>query len=476
MKRAYNQLGLFLFIADVLLTILGLYTAHQLRLIIPLGNPLQPRGVRLPFYSYLAAVLFWAGSLLYAKAYHPQKVLRFVDEVSRVLVASLQATLLLAGFFYFVYRDVSRLQFIYFSGATTILILTYRTLIRFYYRIRSKSRTPVGDRRRVLVVGAGELGLKVGKLVLQRSRWGLELVGFLDDAPEKLGWAPEDAEGRSVLGKVDHLAAVVKEEGVDEVYIALPARAYDRIRETVLKLRDNNVKIKIIPDYFSLALIHAHPSVLDGLPVVSLREPVIEGTPRLVKRIFDIVVSVLLLLVLWPLFIFIAVWIWLDSPAPVIFKQKRVGEDEEIFLMYKFRTMIPDAEERLGEVIEYDEKGNIIHKKPDDPRVTPVGRFLRRTSLDELPQLFNVLKGDMSLVGPRPEMPWLVEKYEPWQRKRFTVPQGITGWWQVNKRSEDIMHLSTEDDLYYVYNYSLWLDFKILLMTVPAVLSRKGAF
>jgi lipopolysaccharide/colanic/teichoic acid biosynthesis glycosyltransferase len=138
--------------------------------------------------------------------------------------------------------------------------------------------------------------------------------------------------------------------------------------------------------------------------------------------------------------------------------------------------MVQDADQRLGEVIEYDEDGNILHKKPDDPRVTRVGKFLRKISFDELPQFYNVLRGDMSLVGPRPEMPMLVEKYEPWQRVRFAVPQGITGWWQVNGRSDKPMHLNTEDDLYYVHNYSLILDLEIILRTVTVVLRGKGAF
>jgi len=173
----------------------------------------------------------------------------------------------------------------------------------------------------------------------------------------------------------------------------------------------------------------------------------------------------------------IAIAIKLDSPGPVIFKQQRVGENEQLFWMYKFRSMVPDADQRLADVIKYDQNGNIIHKAPDDPRVTRVGRFLRRTSLDELPQFFNVLKGDMSLVGPRPELPTLVKQhYKPWQHKRFAVPQGVTGWWQVNGRSDKPLHLHTEDDIYYIQNYSLLLDLQILLKTAWVVLRGTGAY
>jgi lipopolysaccharide/colanic/teichoic acid biosynthesis glycosyltransferase len=144
--------------------------------------------------------------------------------------------------------------------------------------------------------------------------------------------------------------------------------------------------------------------------------------------------------------------------------------------MYKFRTMVIDAEDRFVDIIKHDEQGNLIHKLPDDPRVTRVGKFLRRTSLDELPNIFNVLKGEMSLIGPRPELPTLVKNYEPWQHKRFAVPQGITGWWQVNGRSDKPMHLHTEDDLYYVQNYTLLLDFQILFKTAWVVLRGTGAY
>jgi lipopolysaccharide/colanic/teichoic acid biosynthesis glycosyltransferase len=172
----------------------------------------------------------------------------------------------------------------------------------------------------------------------------------------------------------------------------------------------------------------------------------------------------------------ISLAIKLDSPGPVIFRQQRVGENGRLFSMLKFRSMYQDAEQRLAEVLAEGEGGQVIHKRRDDPRVTRVGRFIRATSLDELPQLFNVLKGEMSLVGPRPEQPWLVERYEPWQRKRFAVPQGITGWWQVNGRSDKPMHLHTEEDLYYIQNYSLLLDIRILWKTIAAVLKRRGAY
>jgi lipopolysaccharide/colanic/teichoic acid biosynthesis glycosyltransferase len=168
--------------------------------------------------------------------------------------------------------------------------------------------------------------------------------------------------------------------------------------------------------------------------------------------------------------------ILLEDGSPILFHQKRAGENGRLFDMLKFRTMVKNAEELQSQVEQRDSNGNLIHKTKDDPRVTRMGRFLRRFSLDELPQLFNILAGTMSLVGPRPEMPYLVDKYQPWQRKRFAVPPGLTGWWQVNGRSDKPMHLHTEDDLYYIQNYSIWLDLQIMVRTIWVVLIGKGSY
>jgi lipopolysaccharide/colanic/teichoic acid biosynthesis glycosyltransferase len=172
----------------------------------------------------------------------------------------------------------------------------------------------------------------------------------------------------------------------------------------------------------------------------------------------------------------IAILIKLESPGPVFFKQERVGEHGKPFKMIKFRSMYQDADRRWQEVARRDEQGRLLHKPTRDPRITPLGQKLRRTSLDELPQLFNVLLGEMSLVGPRPEMPYIVAEYESWQWQRFRVPPGMTGWWQINGRSDKPMHLHTEEDLYYVQNYSFWLDIQIILKTIVVVLRGQGAY
>jgi exopolysaccharide biosynthesis polyprenyl glycosylphosphotransferase len=204
--------------------------------------------------------------------------------------------------------------------------------------------------------------------------------------------------------------------------------------------------------------------------------PVMTPSQRIMKRAFDITVSSIVLFLTLPVMVMVSIAIMIYDPGPILFKQERVGENGKLFRIYKFRSMVVNADAMLEKFAVKDANGNMIHKHKDDPRVTPIGRIIRKTSLDELPQLINVIKGDMSLVGPRPELPKLVAGYENWQYERFSVPQGITGWWQVTGRSEKPCHLNTDQDVYYIKNYSLWMDIKIMLMTVPALLKGKGAF
>ncbi len=469
--RRISRLSLQLFLIDLLIIPAGLAIASWLRWVLPFGQELPRSAVNLPFIVYLLVTLSWLISLVLGGAYDPQRALRWFNEASRVIVAGFLATVVTAGVLYMTYREVSRLQFFYIFVATLVLLLAHRAVLRVSYRIVGKTRP--GSQARVLIVGAGDLGQRVAQVILDHSRWGFSLVGFLDDDEAKQG---ETYDGTKVLGKIFEVKVFVAERKVDEVWIALPVWALDRLNLVITELERLPVRIKIVPDYFSLAMVQAKAEILGGIPIIGLREPVIEGLPRLLKRGFDLVIGSLLLFLVFPPMIIIAIAIKLDSSGPLIFRQERVGENGRLFGMYKFRTMVAGAEEQQAQVNIQTEDDEVLHKRPDDPRVTKVGHFLRRYSLDELPQLMNVLKGEMSLVGPRPEIPWLVDRYEPWQRKRFAVPQGLTGWWQINGRSDKPMHLNPEDDLYYVYNYSLWLDIQILLRTPLAVLQGRGAF
>ena len=274
-----------------------------------------------------------------------------------------------------------------------------------------------------------------------------------------------------MLGTCDQLGEMIGRENIAEVIVALPAHAHERIREVVTHAGDYAVRIRVVPDIFSMISVRARAEDLWGIPLIGIREPVITGFDSFVKRTFDIVVGSISLIVSAPLMLAVTFAILIDDGWPVFFSQKRVGENGRLFWIFKLRTM------EKG----HSRRGVLSHRPgPDvrqgDPRVTRVGRFLRRTSLDELPNLWNVLRGEMSLVGPRPELPWVVDEYEPWQRQRLSVQPGMTGWWQIQGRGEAPLRENVELDLYYIQNYSPMLDLMILWRTIWVVLSGRGAY
>ena len=470
LKRFSLRYVLFSLFIDILCVIGALAFAIYLRQSLPYGlvefNPLYPEGIP-PMPIYFVASLLWGATAFAVSLYDPKKSYKAVDEYQTLTLAVFFFALVLTGALYFTFRETSRLLMVYALAGMWVLMAGWRILARIGFRLQQ--RRHLGTTR-VLVIGAGTVGQRVADMIRHYDWTGLEFAGYLDDDMAKYG------NGLKILGRLQDVCIVVDREQINDVVLALPLQAYERVNAVVSMLHELPVNVRVIPDYFSLALYRATVDDFGGIPMINLRDPALNDYQRLVKRIFDLVLGSVLLLLAAPLMSIIAVAIKLDSRGPVIFRQRRVGENGQLFDMFKFRSMVDGAERLQVQINRLDESGCLVHKVEDDPRVTRVGRFIRRWSLDELPQFFNVLTGDISLVGPRPELPWLVEAYEPWQRKRFAVPQGITGWWQVNGRSDKMMHLHTDEDLYYVQNYSLWLDIYILLKTPWVVFKGKGAY
>jgi len=428
--------------------------------------PGRAQAQAIPMILWPVIVLLWQGVFAVTSVYDPRRNYRAVDEFQTVAFAEALACLALAGLLYLSERDVARWLFVFYVVLNVVCMFGWRVVARIAFKLLHGRATP----QRVLIVGAGEVGQRVAETIAAHGWTGLTLVGYLDDDPAKHN------NGLPVIGTIEDAPRLVAEHAIDEVVIALPQRAWARLNQLVVALHALPVHLRIVPDYFALTLHRAEAEDFAGIPMIDLRAPALNPYQRLVKRVFDLVVGGALTLVALPIMGVLAIAIKLDSPGPVFYRAPRVGENNRTFSMLKLRSMVADAEARRGEVMRTAEDGSVTFKRPDDPRITHVGRFIRRTSLDELPQLFNVLRGDMSLVGPRPELPWLVELYEPWQRKRFAVPQGMTGWWQVNGRSDKEMHRHTDEDLYYVQHYSLWLDLMILARTVFVVLKGRGAY
>jgi exopolysaccharide biosynthesis polyprenyl glycosylphosphotransferase len=474
-KRFSTNYMAVLLLVDVILIQCALWLAMQLRFWLPLGSAVLPEWVPQWVYRptvelHVAVGALWLAAFLVASVYTPRRIIHWYDEYQRLGLAHTTASLSLAGALYLAQVELPRLTFLYFYLLVLVALLGCRSLLRLWHRMQRN--TPSGVAR-ILIIGAGPVGRNLVK-EFQRQQWpGLEFIGFLDDDANIRLTKPM---GLPVLGRVEQVAQVAADHNVDEVIIALPQRAHVRLVDLVAMLQASPVRVRVVPDYFELAFFGATIENLGGIPLIGLRDPAIDGVQRLVKRLIDMIISSVGLLLLTPLLLITAIAIKLSDSGPIFYRAERIGENGRRFHMLKFRSMVVDAEKLQDLVNQVGETGSLFYKRPDDPRITPIGRFIRRTSIDELPQLWNVLKGEMSLVGPRPELPWLVDKYEPWQRKRFAVPQGITGWWQVNGRSDKPMHLHSEEDLYYIRNYSLWLDIQILWKTVFAVLKRKGAY
>ena len=469
LKRLSNNFAIWLFAGDMLLTLLALEASRQLRPILPFGLQIDPKtGLQVRFEIdstfFVIVLLVWIIVFLTLPVYNSKRSLHAIGDAQITLIAIAFAVLILAGIAYLFYREFSRVLFLYFTLLDALLLLTWRGMLRGFQRIRHRA-WPM-SKRRVLIVGTSYIADELADRIQNYAWTGLKLVGFLNDptAAQAVPASQPSTGERAILGDLADAQRIVSESHIDEVLIALPLRAHQEMADLIVNLQRSPVNVRVVPDLFDLAFTRTGIDDLDGIPIVSLRDPAMTPLQRAVKRVFDLIVATLALIVSAIPMTIIAILIKRDSPGPMIFRQQRVGENGRLFWMLKFRTMINEAEEQ------------IILKRPDDPRLTRIGRRLRQFSLDELPQLFNVLKGEMSLVGPRPELPWLVERYADWQFKRFNVPQGMTGWWQVNGRSEKPILAKTRDDLYYIQNYSLLLDIVILWKTIGAVFRRKGAF
>ncbi len=471
LQRLSFKLTIMLFMSDVGLTLLAAYIAKLLRLSLPFGIEVELRHLEFPWIIYPIIASIWAIVLLILPVYDPRRTYRTLDDLQVTTTAIGFSTLIFAGITYFFFRDLSRFLFLYFFILDIFFLLSLRIGLRLLFRLR-RGYLPV-KKPRLLILGVGPIGRKLAEILQDYSWYSVEIIGFLDDDPQL-------AQNLSIempyLGQLDQAAKIVLAHQVDEVILALPLQAHERLVAIVHQLQTLDVHVRVVPDLFELSFVKTTVEEFDGIPLIGLRDPVLTPFQRVSKRSFDLLVGTCAFIVALPIILPIAFLIKLDSRGPIFFVQERIGENGRLFKMFKFRSMITDAEKRHQEVITHNKDDQIIHKHADDPRITRIGHFIRRTSLDELPQLINVIKGDMSLVGPRPELPWLVELYEPWQHKRFSVPQGMTGWWQVNGRSDKPMHLHVEEDIYYVQNYSLLLDIIILWKTLNAVMKKSGAY
>lgn len=329
-------------------------------------------------------------------------------------------------------------------------------------------------RERVLVVGGTGLGRFVMEGIVAQPFLGYALVGYLDDGEPPVSVRP-NLHFRHV-GTIQKLESLARSGAVDRVILALPFWEQHRLPELVDICRAAGVEFRVAPDLYHLSFDRVHVDELSGLPLIGLKEVSLKGWNLLLKRALDVSLVIIGAPFVLLLVGAIALAIRLDSPGPVIFRQQRVGKHGKLFTAYKFRTMVADAEARKAEVARNGAVDGRLFKVRDDPRTTRVGRFLRRTSMDELPQVWNILLGEMSLVGPRPQIPEETSQYEEWHLRRLEVTPGLTGLWQVLGRSDTSFDEMVRLDIYYAENWSFAMDIRILLQTIPAVMSGRGAY
>lgn len=327
-------------------------------------------------------------------------------------------------------------------------------------------------RARLLVIGSGRLGKMMMQHIAATPRLGYQIIGFLDDQTP-----PLKHFGRfQALGRVRELDVILQTHQVDEVLIALPAHEHQEVLTSVRLCQEAGAEFKLIPDLYELSLSQIDMDSIEGIPLIGIKSSGIGPWAAQLKRTIDLSIAGLVLVLGAPLWLLVALLIKLDSPGPALFQQMRVGKGGRPFILYKFRSMRVDADQELARLRQMNEAGGPLFKMKADPRRTRIGKFLRQTSIDEIPQLLNVLRGEMSLVGPRPALASEVAEYDLWERGRLEVHPGLTGLWQVRGRSQLDFDEMVLMDLYYIENWSLRLDIQILLQTIPAVLFRKGAY
>jgi exopolysaccharide biosynthesis polyprenyl glycosylphosphotransferase len=469
-----------LLIVDLLLVVVAFFLSFWLRndLLPAIGlipSDLYPLRLYLPLLPIV--LLIWGSLTLSFHLYHSQRTTSLRVEIWDIMRVSIAGTLLLALAIFLFQLDkkllgsdqISRLWILLFV-ATTFLFLSARMVtVRLTARwVRAHGY----NYRTVLVAGTNATAKKIARTIENHPHWGFSILGFVSEDADLEAC---DIDPGLLLGQLDDIADIVEENVVDEVIFALGLREFNRLENLLLQLEEQGVRTRLALDLFPHARAQVQIGTLEELPLLTYSTTPTSELRLLAKRTMDIGISLLVLGLALPAMLVIALAIKMASGGKVLYRQTRCGLYGRKFTLFKFRTMVEDAEQLQEELSHLNEMRGPVFKMKEDPRITPLGRWLRRLSLDELPQLWNVLKGDMSLVGPRPPVPREVSSYERWQRRRLSMRPGLTCLWQIRGRNDIDFESWMQLDLEYIDNWSPMLDVKILAKTIPAVLSGRGA-
>ncbi len=427
------------------------------------------------FGEYLFVLLIvaplWCYLLHRARMYDSWRTRNAWEILWTVMKASFSIFLISSAiFFAFRLTFISRLFFFAFIILGFLMLAAEKIVL---FSLMRAIRRRGYNYQQILIIGTGRRAEEFIGRIKRHPEWGLRVIGAVEDEE---GRSATKVNGVDVIGGVESIVEILHRFAVDTAVIVVPRRRLQSLEDTIHTCETEGVDVNIAVDLFDLKIAKSSTSEFDGIPLLRLKTTVTSDGDILAKRVFDLVASSLFLLLMSPIYAAIALVVKITSPGPVFFKQERIGLNKRPFTMFKFRTMFVGAQKVLGSVDIYDEIYAPEWKEKKLRCVTPFGKILRKFSLDELPQVFNVFMGDMSLVGPRPTMPSEVQQYESWHRRRFSMRPGVTCLWQTSGRREVKFEEWMKMDLNYLDNWSLWLDIKILLKTIPAVLFGTGAY
>ena len=423
------------------------------------------------FVIMILIIPIWSLSLYFNGMYRSLRT-KNIFEIVWIIVKAAFFTTITFGTLVFIFKleYVSRVFFIMLLVIGTFFLLLEKIAIFFVmHSVRKKGY----NFRKILIVGTGKRAVHFIRKLEEHPEWGFRIVGIVDYDHVNVG---KIVSGIEVLASLDKIPQLIQRRAIDEVIFLIPRSQLGKIEEYLYVCETHGVNATIAVDLFDVKISKLRQTDIDGIPLITFDTTPASDHQLFLKRTIDVVGSALGIIILSPLLLMIAILIRLTSPGPVFYIQKRSGLNGRRFILYKFRSMYKGAHQRLAELADRNEVSGPIFKIKNDPRITYVGKILRKFSLDELPQLFNVLRGQMSLVGPRPPLPKEVNQYEPWQRRRLSMRPGITCLWQISGRNKISFDAWMKLDLEYIDSWSLWLDIKILFKTIPAVLFARGAY
>lgn len=464
-RRSAKRIALRV-VADAMAVVSAFFIASIIRFEILDTSPAKEVDYTLLTFAITPAwiLLFW-----FYRLYEPRQVLGPVNEFKQVFHGVVAGSVVIFILDSLLELELARAWALLVLVCGLIVVGGERLLIR---KVLHFLRRRGSDATKTIVLGANAEARTVAR-TLERETWlGYRILGFVDD---NLPVGHEVVNKHEVIGTTAELKRLVRSHKATLVLVAATAFDTPRLNRLLWELQDVDVDLQITSGTMDLLASRVVVQSVAGVPLLYVRRSGMDRMQRTIKRTLDVVAAGLGSLLLAPLFLVVAVWIKLGSPGPIFFRQTRVGRDGRHFKVWKFRTMVEDAEQRRAELEPLSEGPGILFKLKDDPRVTRQGKLLRRFSIDELPQLWNVLRGEMSLVGPRPPLPSEVEQYDDWVRNRLTVKPGITGLWQVSGRAETSFTDYVRYDLFYIQNWSLYLDLWILWRTLRAVVEGEGA-